>query len=279
MENNLETYLAAIEAQLGNMPAARHAEFMAEVRAHLHAMVEAKRADGLDAEAAWLHSMREFGEPEQVGRDLRRQWANSAQLETEGAPLSSRRKVRMFALPVIACVVASTLFTWIQAPQNADSWKWPLIAVFIYGCFAYGISSDVRARGGWEPSTVLGCVGALITVTISLLHLSGHQMGNGIWRDWGLPVFVLVYTSFSSWLRKREKVQRPWQFSARYKTSPVAAEQEYHLTPLIGLAMGTTLGCIGILSMAPQFFGWPLAFGMCAVSIGVAVVVGQWRSK
>ncbi len=279
MENNLESYLDVLEAQLSDLPDARRAGFVNEARAHLWAMVEAKRADGLGEAQACADAMAEFGEAAQVGRDLREQWANSRQLESEGAPLSLRRKLRMFALPVVGCILAFTLFTWIQAPQNGPDWKWLVIAIFVFGCLAFGISSEVRARGGWKPSTIVACVSAFVISSNSLLHLSGHKIGSGAWRDWAMPIFVLAYTSLYFWLRKREKSRRPWQFSARYKTSPVAAEQEYRLAPLVGLAMGTTMGCIGIVSVGLQFFGWPLALLSCAGLIGAAAVFSRWLLK
>ena len=279
MENNLESYLSAIEAQLRDVPAARKTEFIDEVRSHLHAMWEAKRADGLDAATAWLHSMAEFGEPEKVGRDLRQQWADSAQLESEGVPLSLRRKAWIFALPVLACVVVYAFATLVISPQNNAGWQLPLMATFIFGCLSYGVSSDVRKRGGWKPSTIVGCVGALVILSNALFNLSGHQEWGGEWRDWGNFAFIMIWASLGNWLRKRERADRPWQFSSLYKTSPVAAEQTYRIAPLVGLAMGTTVGCIGILTMAPQFFGWPIALLLCAVSICVSVLYGKWRLK
>lgn len=279
MENNLESYLAAIEAQLNDVPDARRTEFMDEVRAHLHAMFEAKRADGEDTEAAWLYAMREFGEPHEVGRALRAQWADSAQLESEGAPLSLRRKLRMFALPVVGCVVAYAFLAWMRAPQNQASWQMPVIAALVFGCIGFGIASEVRQRGGWKPSTIVGCVGALIICSNALFNLSGHQDWGGEERTWGMFVFTLAYSSLYFWLRKRERANRPWQFGLRYHASPIAAEQEYRLYPLVGLAMGTVLGCIGLISVGLQFFGLPIALLSCAGLIGGAVVLGQWLQK
>ena len=277
MENNLESYISAVEAQLNDLPAARRAEFIGEVRAHLHAMFEAKRADGLDAATAWLHSMREFGEPEKVGSELRAQWANSGQLESEGAPLSLKRKVRMFALPIAACVVAHALF--MLAHEHKAGWQWPLIAAIVFGCLAYGTASDVRQRGGWKPSTLVGCAGAFVVVSNALFNLSGHQSWGGEGRSWAMFAFVLFYVSLFHWLQRRERAHRPWQSSALYKTSPIAAEQSYRIAPLVGLAMGTTLGCIGLIAGGSQFFGWPLALLGCVGVIGVALVYGRLLLK
>ncbi len=277
MENNLESYFAAIEAQLGDMPVARKTEFMDEMRAHLHAMVEANRADGHDAATAWLHSMREFGEPEKVGRALRKQWADSAQLESEGEPLSRRRKWRMFALPVAACCVFYALFTLARGYEA--SWQLPLIAALAFGCLAYGTASDVRGRGGWKPSTIVGCIGAFILLSNSIFNLSGHQSWGGEWRTWGMFAFTLLYVSLYHWLSKCERAHRPWQFGALYKTNPIAAEQMYRLSPLVGLAMGTAMSCIGLIAVGSQFFGLPVALISCAGVIGVSVVLGRWLLK
>lgn len=279
MENNLESYLAAIEAQLNDVPAARKTAFMNEIRAHLHAMVEAKRANGADTATAWLHAMAEFGEPREVGRALRKQWADSAQLESEGTPLSIQRKLRMFALPLAGCIVAYTLFTLMRAPQNKSIWQIPIIALVTFGCLAFGTASDVRKRGGWKPSTIVGCGGAFVILSNALFNLSGHEAWGGEWRAWGNFAFIMIYTSLHSWLYKRERADRPWQFSALYKTNPIAAEQTYRLGPLVGLAMGTVMGCIGIISVGLQFFGLPVALLLCAVSISGAVVYGKWRLK
>ena len=279
MESNLEAYLSAIEAELKDVPATRKSGFMAEVCAHLQAMFEAKRADGHDTATAWLHTTREFGEPEKVGRELRAQWASSSQMESEGTPLSKRRKLRMFALPIALSVVTYALLRLIGAPQNNAGWQFPVLAALAFGCFAFGTASDVRKRGGWKPSTIVGCAGAFIILSNALFSLSGHQNWGGAWRDWGNFAFVMIYASLYHWLSKRERANRPWQFSARYKTSPVAAEQEYRIYPLVGLAMGTVLSCIGLISMGSQFFGWPLTLFLCAGSIGAAAVFGKWLIK
>ncbi len=281
MENKptIEAYFARLEAQLSDLPEARKREFVDEARAHLHAMVEAKRADGLSEAVAWQSALAEFGDATQVGRALRKQWADSAQLESEGVPLSLRRKLWIFTLPVVACIVVYAMATLIISPQNNQGWQMPVIAVVIFGCLAFGTASDVRKRGGWKPSTIVGCVGAFIITSNALFTLSiGGNWGGG-WRFWGTFAFVMAYTSLHSWLYKRERADRPWQFSTLYKTSPIAAEQTYRLGPLVGLAMGTVMGCIGIISLGPQFFGLPLALLSCAGLIGGAVVLGRWLQK
>ncbi len=281
MENNspVEAYFAAIEAELEDVPAARRTEFVDEVRAHLHAMIEAKRADGRSESQAWQSAMSEFGEPQKVGRDLRRQWADSAQLESEGVPLSLRRKLWIFALPVVASIVIYAMATLIISPRNNAGWQMPVIAAIALGSLAYGVSSTVRYRGGWTPSTIVGCAGAFVVLSNVLININGYRSWGGEWREWGITAFILLYVSVYGWLYKRERTNRPWQFSALYKTSPIAAEQTYRLGPLVGLAMGTTMGCIGIISVGLQFFGLPIALLLCAVSIGSAVVYGKWRFR
>lgn len=279
MGNNLDSYLAAIEAELGDIPAARKREFMDEARAHLWAMVEAKRADGLSEEAAWQSAMAEFGESREVGRALRQQWADSAQLESEGAPLSTRRKLWIFALPVVGCVLAYALFTLMLAPESSAGWQMPVLAIITFGCITFGISSDVRKRGGWKPSTIVGCFSAVIITSNALFNLSGGREWGGEWRSWGTFAFVMTYASLYFWLYKRERANRPWQWNARFKQSPVAAEQEYRLAPLVGLAMGTVLSCIGLVSIGLQFFGLPFALLSCAGLVGGALVLGRWLTR
>lgn len=278
MENNLDSYLSAIEAQLRDVPAARRAEFMDEVRAHLHAMFQAKRADGHDTATAWLHATAEFGEPAKVGRDLRRQWADSAQLESEGVPLSLRRKWWVFALPVAACVVVYAFATMVLSPQNNAGWQIPVLALVMFGSFGYGIASEVRKRGGWKPSTSVGCVQAIFICSQTLANIYGGFKSQGGWQYW---YFALNFALFALyfWLYKRERADRPWQFSALYKTNPIAAEQTYRLGPIVGLVMGNVLGCIGMISMGLQFFGLPLALLSCAGLIGGSVILGWWLLK
>ena len=279
MENNLESYLAQIEAQLTDVPAARKAEFMDEARAHLWALCQAKRADGLDVEAAWLQAAAEFGAPAQVGRELRAQWASSGQLETEGAPLSSRRKIGVFVLPVVVCVVVYTIFTLMQASTIEMGWQVLVLASVAFGSFIYGVASDVRKRGGWKASTVVCAMSTPLILANALLDMSGKNAGNSLLRSQIVFALITLSTLLYFWLYKRERANRPWQWSALYKTNPVAAEQQYRLGPIVGLAMGNVLGCIGMISMGLQFFGLPIALLSCAGLISVSIVLGRWLVK
>ncbi len=274
MENNspVEAYFAAIEAELEDVPVARRTEFADEARAHLHAMVEAKRADGWGEVQARQSAMSEFGDPQKVGRALRRQWADSGQLETAGEPLSLWRKVRMFALPVIGCVAFYALLTWMQASARKVAWHMPVVTALVLGSLAYGVSSTVRHRGGWTPSTIVGCAGAFVVASNVLINLNGYRSWGGEWREWGITAFMLLYLSVYGWLYKRERTNRPWQWSALYQTSPVAAEQTYRLGPFVGLALGMTTASIGIVAMGSQFFGLPLALLACAGFVGLVVL-------
>ncbi len=282
-ESNLkceqEIYFAALEKSLRDVPAVRRAEFMDEVRAHLHAMVEAKRADGLDAEAVWLQTAAEFGEPEKVGRELRRQWADSAQLESEGVPLSLKRKWWIFVLPVVACVVVYAFATLAVSPKNNTGWQIPVLAAIYFGCPFFGIVSDARKSGGLKPSMIVGLFSSYLLGANCLVDISGNYDWGGTWRTRGIFVFIMLCSSLYFWLYKRERADRPWQFSARFKQSPIAAEQTYRLSPIVGLVLGNVLGCIGMISVGLQFFGLPLALLSCAALISGSVVLGKWLLK
>lgn len=279
MENDLETYCAAIEAQLRDVPAARRAEFMDEVRAHLYAMWEAKRADGFDAATAWQSAMREFGEPEKVGRDLRRQWANSAQLESEEVPLSLRRKWRIFALPVLACVVVYAFAMIVISPKNPPVWSIPILAAVYFGCPLFAFVKDAQKHGGLKPSMIVGYFSSFIIGANCLFDISGHHNWGGEWQSTIIPIFAIASAPLYFWLKKLERADRPWQFSARFKSSPVAAEQEYRLARIAGLWMGTAMGCINILWLGSQFFGLPIALLLCTGLIGGAIYLGRWLIK
>lgn len=279
MENNLESYLVAIEAQLNDIPAARKTEFMDEVRAHMHAMWEAKRADGLDAATAWLSAMEEFGNPENVGRQLRRQWADSAQLESEGVPLSLRRKWWIFALPVVASVVVYAFATMAISPQNNQGWQIPFLTLMMFGSLGYGIASDVRKRGGWKPSLVVGCVQAVFICSQTTINIYGGFQPESQLVMWGGFAIQFVLISLYLWFYKSERADRPWQFSSLYKTNPIAAEQQYRLSPIVGLVLGNVLGCIGMISVGLQFFGLPIALLSCAMLISGSVILGKWLFK
>jgi uncharacterized membrane protein len=92
IDNSLAAFLAQIEATLGDMPAERRAEILAETRCHLEAMLAARRIDGITESAAWEDVQRSFGDPEQIGRDLAREWNRDPHFETIGKPMTQREK-------------------------------------------------------------------------------------------------------------------------------------------------------------------------------------------
>ncbi len=271
MENNLESYLAAIEAQLRDVPAARKAEFMDEVRAHLHAQWEAKRADSFDAATAWLHSMREFGEPDKVGRDLRRQWASSGQMETEGVPLSKWDFARKFGWRLVAVTAIGTAAVtlpesaWEQLSKPSD------YVALILAIFGFWIFRFQRQGKQWTIYNIVAYLFAFVLMMEPVAHMQWPAFDMG---DLGPPT-ALGIGLFMIWLWKRDRANRPWQWSALFKSSPVAAEQEYRLSPLIGLAIGTTMGCAGLISI----FGLTSALLPCVGTIGGAIIFGWWLQK
>ena len=150
LHERVEAYLAALEAPLAELPAARREEFVDETRAHLGAMVEAKRADGLGEEAAWNAAMEEFGEPTEVGRALWKQWATSGQLESEGELIPTRELAKKFNL---------AFGFWVHRLRLDDDCVFALIRggerhFSFYSAFSV-LSLEITARTAW------GCGGRL----------------------------------------------------------------------------------------------------------------------
>lgn len=68
--NRLETYLDQVEQQLTRLPTWEREEWRDEARQHLSALAEAREELGWSPEAALEASLRQFGEPEQLGKEL-----------------------------------------------------------------------------------------------------------------------------------------------------------------------------------------------------------------
>ncbi len=291
MENNqlssrVEAYFAALEMPLAELPASRREEFMAEARAHLHAMVEARRADGLDEAAAWDAALSEFGEPGEVGRALWKAWASSGQLESEGAPLSKAKFARKIALQMLAGA-AIALFAEIQhkifpafSHISGNALFMALGLLCFFGFRAY----QMKQRNELQlPHRVFGfVVGALLLFWMMLRNPPVNLIPNSPFLDvWEVPIMIGALICWL-WLYKRDMARRPWRFggfAGRYGQSPVAAEQEYRLYPVVGLAMGVIMGCVGLVVGGAEFFGLPLALFGCAGVIGVATAFGLWLHK
>ena len=286
MENNLQAqiaaYFAAIDAQLQELPAARRAEFADEIRAHLHAMVEAKRADGLDEARAWPSAMREFGEPDEVGRGLYKQWAKSGQLESEGAPLSARDIIGKFGWRFVWGVMCAAAFSIFGSPATWHGpWVVPAFALFLTLAIGRGIYLRQREFGKWTPSAITGMIFAVVVnaFVLGTLQWGDDWAASVLARGGGIAAMLcLGLAALSLWLYRREAAQRPWQFTSRFKSSPIAAEQEYRISPVAGAAMGGVFGLLLGLPVTPQFLGLPVIWLVCAGLI-CAVALCAWRLR
>ncbi len=291
MENNelssrIEAYFAALEAPLAELPATRREEFIAETRAHLGAMVEAKRADGLGEEAAWNAAMNEFGEPGEVGRALWKAWATSGQLESEGAPLSTREVVKKY-LPRMALVMgAMSLFRFLPEAAWHSSTFLAVCALWIVGCLSWGSLRFWRSGGRWTAFTSAN----LVFFLVSAFYALGQLQWGETWRatasgrlvgQW-FPFLPILFCPLYFYLYKRDLKSRPWRFGAfagRFKQSPVAAEQEYRLSPALGLLMGGLFGCVGALVIGLASSGFVPTFLLVAGFLGGTFALGRWLQK
>ena len=71
-EDPVDAYLAGVARQLAALPADERDEELRELRQHLDALVAGYRATGLEPEAAARAAVERFGEPERIGRGLRK---------------------------------------------------------------------------------------------------------------------------------------------------------------------------------------------------------------
>jgi len=286
LANRIEAYFSALEAPLFELPAARREEFLLEARAHVRSMVEARRADGMDEAAAWDAALRDFGDPQEVGRALWREWAGSGQLESEGAPLSVRDLVRRYGPLMMAGMSLSLLILFASKQVWMRHYLVSLLVIFSVGSFGWALWRHRRDGGQWTTSTVLSYGGLALILLNSVADL--------VWRvTWSatpighlanqcFPFVVCAYCGLWLYSYKRKLPQRPWRFgsyAARYKQSPVAAEQEYRLNPLVGLAMGAVLACVGPLVTSLQLFGTAPALLIWAVVVVVGFGLGFWLRK
>ncbi len=77
MSKQLETYLARIERRLWPMPLTLRREMVGELRGHLNEAVHDSLRAGHAPEVALKGTLQQFGEPEKIGRALRREWRGS----------------------------------------------------------------------------------------------------------------------------------------------------------------------------------------------------------
>jgi hypothetical protein len=279
MQNNelsrqIEAYFALLEAPLQELPVARRDEFVAEARAHLHAMVEARRADGLDEAAAWNAALNDFGEPGVVGRALWKAWASSAQLESEGVPLTKRELIKRYRWHLVAGFCVCGLLALLRSLD--PPWGRPFVIGFGVLCFVFGTYRSLRVGMRWTPSNIASfvlCIFALLLSSVQLVW--GASFGATFLFTWANS-FLLALGLLWLYLYKRDLLKRPWKSSVRFKQSPVAAEQEYRLAPAVGLVMGLLfVSAVPILTGLQTFGLIPAILGWVGF-LGGAFVLGRW---
>ena len=288
MENNelqghIEAYFAALEAPLSAVPIARREEFLTETRAHLGAMVKAKRADGIGEEAAWNAAMNEFGEPREVGGALWKAWATSGQLESEGAPLSKRELAKKYLPRMAAVMGAMSLFRFLPEAVWHSSTFLAVCALWIVGCLSWGSLRFWRSGGRWTAFTSANFVFFLVSAFYALGQLQWGETwrateGGRLAHQW-FPLLPFLFCPLYFYLYKRDLKSRPWRFGAfagRFKQSPVAAEQEYRLSPALGLLMGGVFGCGASIVSGVQIFGLAHELWKCAARVIVSLAIGLW---
>lgn len=278
MQNELtariEAYFAALEAPLVELPAARREEFLAEARTHLSAMVEARRADGMGEEAAWDEALREFGEPTVVGRALWRGWASSGQLESEGAPLSKRELVRRYGWRLVAALGVCGFVALLRSLD--PPWGRPLFIAFGVLGFVFGTLRSLRLGVRWTPSNIASFVLCTFALLLSSAQLVwGASFGATFPFTWANS-FLLALSLWWLYLYKRDLLKRPWKSSVRFKQSPVAAEQEYRLSPAVSFVMGMLFVFAVPILTGLQTFGLIPTILAWMGFLGGAFVLGWW---
>ena len=73
----VEDWFQRLNAAWKRMPADEQVRQREEVRQHLEGLVAAKVANGQPPEDAWIAALTQFGDPEQIGRKLYREWRQS----------------------------------------------------------------------------------------------------------------------------------------------------------------------------------------------------------
>ena len=283
METEINFYCAELAAALAELPAPRRAEFVAEARAHLLAMVAARRADGTSQAQAWRLALEEFGAAREVGRALREQWANSGQLECEGAPLSKRQLLGKVAPPLLMALGFYLLLLLVPHAAWKNAWAGPLYALFCLIAGGFGLARARRRGMKWTPATIANCAfGCVMMLNAIVLVVWGDALNSSQWSDkypWAMLCAVALFALVSRALRARERGARPWRVAANYASNPVAAEQEFRLYPRLSFALGAAMmGCGLVVLGVQQAFGLPLALLACASILGGAAAL-LWRLK
>lgn len=286
LANRIEAYFFALEAPLSELPAPRREEFLREARAHVRSMVEARRADGMDELAAWDSSLANFGDPQEVGRALWREWASSGQLESEGAPLSMRDLARKYLPRMLLGMGIIAVGSIAMTRGWPGRYYAPFLVFLLLESFIRALLRHWRSGRQWTPFVLL----SFSFFAFISLHLTANLLGEQSWRasaighlvDQCFPFVVCGFCGLGLYLYKRELPRRPWRFgpnAAYYEQSPVAAEQEYRLSPLIGFTMGASFGCVSLLVIGLQSFGIAPALWFGAASLVVGCGLALWLKK
>lgn len=290
LEIALDEFGAQVEAQLSELPGELRAQYGTELREHLRALVAARQSQGLDERAAWISAQTAFGEASEIGRELARQWKRAPRYETRGTSLSKREKglkfARIMSLGAIYYLSVMATMTYLEK-HGWETAFLPLLSIFAFG---FGFWQWRRKGGIFTPATLFLQIAMaanliwlnfhiIVTRAVLATPASRRNFDSGLIdriNIFWIPIFLVLLFVGMVWLKREEKMTKPWRQSARYAQNPVAAEEEYRLSAPLGLALGTTMSCIGSLWMGFQFFGWPIAFALCALQIGGALVAARF---
>lgn len=272
---SLDDFLSRIEAHLGDLPAARRTETLAEARGHLEAMLAANRADGWGETAAWQKTARDFGDADQIGRDLAREWKRAPRVETVGASLTQAEKVAQIVRLVpwmIAGIGFFALFPWMAQHH-------------LTGAFYLLMAPTGFLRAFWDfhhTGQPLNAESLFLPVLMCVVISAGGLQIVGEGTSWGMalarvfdvylgPVFVAAFLVGAVWLKRGAKQNKSWRYLPRYNSNPIGAEEEYfNSTP--GLLVGAVVGSVGGLMLRWQPLAWASVPWVCLSLLAVALL-------
>ena len=275
----LDGYESDLAVVLAPLPDEKRAQVLAEVRAHLEAMIEARRADGINAERALENALEGFGSSEQIGRELLDEWARGPRMEVRGTPLSKREKLKLLGRPFVFVLIYYPLVTWIL-PQYVDETKLDLLfSIVAMLCFAFGGWRWLRERNG-KLSAAQKSLFAVCTfqALMSIIYLNRRLMpfdvdryfANYLWISLPLLIGSLV------WCQRERKTNPPWRTLKTYQANPIATEERFRLSGLIGLIMGATMGVMSMLWMSWNFYGLIYGIGSSIVLLAIYGLLYRW---
>ena len=128
----------------------------------------------------------------------------------------------------------------------------------------------------WTPLSILTAVLGAVQLALAIVQLKWGESSFGIvLASWGNPLILICWT-FWWWLRQTDVPKRPWKMMALYAQNPIAAEQEYRISPLIGWTVSSAIGFISVLLLGLQFFNPTQTSLLGGADLLFSVVGGFW---